>query len=382
MKARRTGTGLVLVVVAAAACSCAAMNAMLNGAAVSRSDSVRLLQSDDGGMMRPDADHRLLYSSDAIGTSSNATAATLPVLVAPPWGVLAVAATASVGLGLVALAAVDSKPDKGSKNFFTLEFLDLMTDVAGYFLTRSDGDLEFANDPAGLINAALLASVAVSGLSFIVELGLRYRWQPQQFRDALPFLQALHFACEDSFQTILYATVAGAQAGGHAGASGATVFAVLQALGFVAMKLNDMYASRARTVTAGVACCLATVATITVIVVVATLGASADCDGFQCPAGTSALVMAGLADGEARSCVAYPCEVAECCATGEQVEGATALEAAHELDSSVDSSVDSGLETGVGYGALGCIVVGVVVVAGGGVYCIFSMLDPARTVAR
>ena len=87
MKARRTGTGLVLVVVAAAACSCAAMNAMLNGAAVSRSDSVRLLQSDDGGMMRPDADHRLLYSSDAIGTSSNATAATLPVLVVPPWGV-------------------------------------------------------------------------------------------------------------------------------------------------------------------------------------------------------------------------------------------------------------------------------------------------------
>ena len=210
-----------------------------------------------------------------------------------------------------------------------------MTDVAGYFLTRSEGDLEFANDPAGLINAALLASVVVSGLSFIVELGLRCSWETQEFRNALPFMQALHFACEDSFQTILYSTVAGAQAGGHTGASGATVFAVLQALGFVAMKLNDMYASRARTVTAGVACCLTTVATITVIALVATSGASADCDDFQCPAGTSAVL--GLAD-EA-SCVASPCEVVECCVVGEEVEGATALEAAHELD---DSSVDSG----------------------------------------
>jgi hypothetical protein len=187
-----------------------------------------------------------------------------------------------------------------------------MTDVAGYFLTRSEGDLEFANDPAGLINAALLASVVVSGLSFIVELGLRCSWEKQEFRNALPFMQALHFACEDIFQTILYATVAGAQAEGHAGASGATVFAVLQALGFVAMKLSDMYASRAPTAAAGVACCLATVATITVIVLVATSGASAYCDDVQCPAGTSAVL--GLAD-EA-SCVASPCEVVECCVGG------------------------------------------------------------------
>jgi hypothetical protein len=267
---------------------------MINGMGASHSVSARLLQSDDDG---------------------NATAAALPELVAPPGGVLAIAATASIGLiglGLVSFAAIDSRPEKGSKNFFTLEFLDLMTDVAGYFLTRSEGDLEFANDPAGLINAALLASVVVSGLGFIVELGLRCCWEPQEFRDAMPFLQALHFACEDSFQTILYATVAEAQAGGQAGASGATVFAVLQALGFVAMKLSDMYASRAPTDAAGVVCCLATVATITVIVLVATSGVSADCDDFQCPAGTSAVL--GLAD-EA-SCVASPCEVVECCVGG------------------------------------------------------------------
>ena len=80
MKARRTARTARLVLVAAAAvCSCAAM---INGMGASRSVSARLLQSDDDG---------------------NATAAALPELVAPPGGVLAIAATASIGLGLTSL---------------------------------------------------------------------------------------------------------------------------------------------------------------------------------------------------------------------------------------------------------------------------------------
>jgi hypothetical protein len=43
----------------------------------------------------------------------------------------------------------------------------------------------------------------------------------------MPLLQSIHFACEDSFQTALYAFVAAAQASEEGGASGAAIFAVL-----------------------------------------------------------------------------------------------------------------------------------------------------------
>jgi hypothetical protein len=60
----------------------------------------------------------------------------------------------------------------GSRNFLMLEFLDPMTDVAGFWLTENEGDLSFANDPSGIVRTALLVSVVISGLSFIIELGL------------------------------------------------------------------------------------------------------------------------------------------------------------------------------------------------------------------
>jgi hypothetical protein len=52
-----------------------------------------------------------------------------------------------------------------SRTFLTLEFLDLMTDAAGYYLTQKEGDLRLANDDDGVVALALLASVGFGALA-------------------------------------------------------------------------------------------------------------------------------------------------------------------------------------------------------------------------
>merc|ERR1711924_53933 len=75
---------------------------------------------------------------------------------------------------------------------------DLMTDVAGYYLTTNEGDLAFANDPSGWVSGALLVSVVVGAVAFVVEVLYHWRNSPDDFRGWLPELQSLHSAARST----------------------------------------------------------------------------------------------------------------------------------------------------------------------------------------
>eukprot|EP01044_Picomonas_judraskeda_P025009 COSAG03_NODE_7096_length_963_cov_1.592593_1_plen_220_part_10 len=209
MKARRT-TGLVLVLVAAV-CSCAAMKMSLSH----RTVNTRRLQSD------------------------------MMLAFAPEFVVL-LAMVLSLGLGAATAISVESLPAKGSKTYLMLETADVGSDIVTFWLTRDAGDLEFANDPLGLVKTFLLISVVLSCATYIVELAFRCSTGISKFRDRMPYLQSFHFACEDVFQATLYALTAAAEASQGGAANRATygALAVIQAMFFIVARLVDMYPSR------------------------------------------------------------------------------------------------------------------------------------------
>eukprot|EP01046_Picozoa_sp_COSAG06_P064087 COSAG06_NODE_15157_length_1093_cov_4.781690_1_plen_177_part_00 len=161
------------------------------------------------------------------------------------------AAVLSLGSGAVATVSVGFPPTKGSKQYLMLETFDVATDIIAVWFTSDAGDLEFANDPLGLVKIFLVISVVISCVSYVVEMFLRCSntMNAHDFRECLPYLQSFHFACEDVFQATLYALAAGAEAAQDGEASDVTygTFAVLQALFFIAARLADMYPSRMKT---------------------------------------------------------------------------------------------------------------------------------------
>lgn len=187
----------------------------------------------------------------------------------------------SLGVGVVAFCITEHNPDKGSKQFLMLEFLDLMTDVAGYWLTMKEGDLAFANDPQGWVSLALAVSVVLSAVAFFSEVAYRFNTSAFYFRSRMPLMKSLHFAFEDSFQTLLYAMVASAQASQEGGASGAALFAVLQALGFVLAKFVDTLPPQgdrhSKACGAG-ACACAVIAVVGVVLIVAGMDSDENMD--------------------------------------------------------------------------------------------------------
>jgi hypothetical protein len=128
---------------------------------------------------------------------------------------------------------------KGSKQFLTIEALDLGTDLVSLWITERVGDLAFTNDPSGLVHDALFASVLVGALAYCCELVARWR-RRAFFKAHLTQLRCFHFVVEDTFQTVLYAAVAASQANEAAPTSDAVVFAAAQAVLSVAVKIVDM----------------------------------------------------------------------------------------------------------------------------------------------
>eukprot|EP01046_Picozoa_sp_COSAG06_P081464 COSAG06_NODE_28624_length_571_cov_0.625000_1_plen_149_part_01 len=133
-----------------------------------------------------------------------------PQLILPAGTTLVLAIALSVGIGMVVHAAV---PEDGAqaatpgaqglpaatesdlrvvsaetRNFLSLEVLDLLTDAAGYFLAESDGALQFSNDEYGVISNSLFVSVVVSTVVFAVEVGMRVCTGPHEFRKHVALL--------------------------------------------------------------------------------------------------------------------------------------------------------------------------------------------------
>jgi hypothetical protein len=83
------------------------------------------------------------------------------------------AAVLSLGSGAVATLSVGFPPTKGSKQYLMLETFDVATDIIAVWFTSDAGDLEFANDPLGLVKIFLVISVVISCVSYVVEMFLR-----------------------------------------------------------------------------------------------------------------------------------------------------------------------------------------------------------------
>ena len=135
----------------------------------------------------------------------------------------------------------DAEHTKGSKQFLMIECMDLGTDSLSLWLTGSGGDLNFANDPTGIVQLVLSASVVVGFVAYVCELVAHRCMRPGRFRVYLPHLRCFHFAVEDTFQTLLYAAVAASQATGTADTTFAVVFASCQAVFTIVIKLTDMH---------------------------------------------------------------------------------------------------------------------------------------------
>lgn len=157
-------------------------------------------------------------------------------LFASPWVVVSICVGVAMCAGAVALCVGPSEAN--AQQFLLVEFMDVLMDFMGYLLTKAEGDLDFANDPTGIIANVLLGTSILGAIAFALEVGLQA--QGNGIERAMGLLRPLHFAGEDVFQFLLYCAVAGGQASDTTGSSSMWLFALAQAVAFVVIKLVDM----------------------------------------------------------------------------------------------------------------------------------------------
>ena len=119
-----------------------------------------------------------------------------------------------------------------------MEIGDGVLDVVCFALTSAEGDLEFQNDPTGIVKTSLLVSVVLSVALMVIEMCLA---KARKFRlNWLPTLYCLHLIFEDIFQVFIYAAVAASQAQSDMGSHLAAAAGAIQALAFSCLKVRDV----------------------------------------------------------------------------------------------------------------------------------------------
>ena len=130
------------------------------------------------------------------------------------------------------------------RSFFLVETLDVIFDWAGLLLTWWADDLVFVNDDHEIVVRLLLASVILSTSMIIVEAAMFWSCRAR-FKENLGTFRGLHFGFEDTFQIIIYAFVAEAEANASTlSKSTPIVFALVQATASVLMKVAECFYSR------------------------------------------------------------------------------------------------------------------------------------------
>ena len=152
-------------------------------------------------------------------------------------GGLVIIFVVSAALGCCVFCAIMDDHPSGQEavsTFLMLEFLDVGLDITTLVLTSASGDLEFANDHGGLVQAVLSWSVGFSVLMFCGELIGR-----KTLLDKVILLTCVHLIFEDLFQALVYTWAAATQAQEDL-AWGATGAGAAQAFLFAAAKIVDV----------------------------------------------------------------------------------------------------------------------------------------------
>jgi len=143
------------------------------------------------------------------------------------------------------LASRDDKDGEGKSEywkFFVVEFFDVITDIGTYILCKEEGDLEFQNDPDGVLMTALIVSVVFSASCWFFEMLFLIHPKTQKcFHKHLKLFSCFHALGEDLFQFCLYMVVAFSQAASGGGTSMTLIAANSQVVVFLLAKLLELF---------------------------------------------------------------------------------------------------------------------------------------------
>jgi hypothetical protein len=152
--------------------------------------------------------------------------------------VLTACVVCAVALGLCVHLTTRPRTQMSAKRFFRAEGKDMMLDIVSYCGAVSTGDLEFSND-CGRISTALFTSVCLGLLLFCCELWCHWH-EIVDMEPYLPLLTCVHMVVEDSFQLLVYATVALPQVARGAGLPWAVVFGLIQSVLWLYDKMEEL----------------------------------------------------------------------------------------------------------------------------------------------
>ena len=117
------------------------------------------------------------------------------------------------------------------------DFADTAMDWGAWGATSAEGDLDFANDPGKIVRNFLAFISAVGTFTFCVDLVIYCRTGKINKN-----IWIFRFGCEDFAQVMIYSFVAQSQVAKEQGSnSTGALFGVIQALGFVFLKLMEVF---------------------------------------------------------------------------------------------------------------------------------------------